>query len=212
MNWRQAYSALKRAMDIAGAIAGLILAAPIMGLAALAVWLDMGRPVVFRQRRLGLRERPFVLMKFRTMRESRNAEGKLDADAQRLTPVGAFLRRTSIDELPQLVNVLRGDMSLVGPRPLFVEYLEYYSDEERKRHSVRPGITGLAQVSGRNHLLWDERLALDVQYVDRLSLRLDLLILGKTVLRLLHRDDVIVIPGSVQGPLTQCRAPRSINN
>jgi len=176
-----------------------------MFLIGAGVLLANGRPVLFRQQRIGRDERPFVLLKFRTMRSAEAADGQPLPDVERLTRLGAFLRRTSLDELPQLINVLRGDMSLIGPRPLFVRYLPYYTLRERQRHQVRPGITGLAQVSGRNHLLWDERLELDVKYVENRSLRLDLSILWRTFGRLFSRGDVIVVPGLVQGPLDQVR-------
>ncbi|HEV7732142.1 MAG TPA: sugar transferase [Candidatus Binatia bacterium] len=165
----------KRCLDVAGAAVVLVLATPILLLAMLAVRLTMGAPVLFRQARVGQGDRVFTLRKLRTMRD-----GTGD-DAARLTTLGRVLRASSIDELPQLWNVLRGDMSLVGPRPLLPEYLGRYSAEQARRHAVRPGITGLAQVNGRNTLGWAERLALDVQYVDTRSIRLDLVILARTV-------------------------------
>jgi lipopolysaccharide/colanic/teichoic acid biosynthesis glycosyltransferase len=171
----------KRAGDILLATVLLILLAPLLALVSSLVWLRLGPPLLFRQRRAGLRGKPFTIVKFRTMTDARDASGKLRPDADRLTRLGRFLRRASIDELPQLWNVLRGDMSLVGPRPLFVEYLDRYTPEQLRRHDVRPGITGLAQVRGRNALLFSERLRHDVEYVDRHSLCLDCHILVMTV-------------------------------
>lgn len=139
------------------------------------------------------------------MTSERDSNGVLLPDARRLTPVGRFLRRTSLDELPQFWNVVAGKMSVVGPRPLFVDYLPYYTERERKRHEVRPGITGLAQVSGRNMLSWDERLELDVRYVERLSWRLDMWILLQTIVKVFRRSDVIETPSSLQGTLVACR-------
>jgi len=141
----------------------------------------LGSPVIFKQRRPGIHERPFTLYKFRTMRDARDAQGAPLPDARRLTRLGAFLRATSLDELPELANVLRGDMSLVGPRPLLMEYLPLYSPEQRRRHDVRPGVTGLAQVNGRNALTWREKFALDIEYVDHISVGLDLRILLLTI-------------------------------
>ncbi len=179
-----------RALDLAGASLGLLLGWPLLALSALAVRLTMGSPVLFRQVRVGRDERPFTLLKLRTMNEARDEQGRLLPGRQRLTRVGRVLRATSLDELPQLWNVLRGEMSLVGPRPLHVDYLPYYTPRERLRHQVRPGITGLAQVRGRNRLTWDERLELDAQYVERKSLALDLRLLLETVGKVLSRRDV----------------------
>jgi lipopolysaccharide/colanic/teichoic acid biosynthesis glycosyltransferase len=206
------YAAVKRAFDVIAAAIILVVMAPLLGGAALAIRIVMGAPVLFRQDRIGHKERTFTLLKFRTMRAAFGLDGKPLPDVQRLGRLGAFLRRMSIDELPQLINVVRGEMSLVGPRPLFVRYLRYYTDRERLRHSVRPGITGLAQVSGRNHLLWDERLELDVRYVESVSLMTDLKILTRTAQLLLSRGDVIVVPGLVQGPLDQYRTPRHLGD
>jgi sugar transferase EpsL len=173
--------ALKRVVDVVGASAALVLLSPLLAVVALLVRVRMGTPVLFRQERPGRDGRPFVMTKFRTMTDRRGADGELLPDAQRLTALGRWLRRTSIDELPELLNVVHGDMSLVGPRPLLVEYLPRYSAEQARRHEVRPGITGWAQVNGRNAVTWDEKFALDVWYVEHRSLRLDFEILGKTV-------------------------------
>lgn len=171
----------KRLFDLMLTIPALVLLAPLLGLLALLVRWRLGSPVLFRQERPGLGGRPFTLRKFRTMRDTRDAEGNLLPDEERLTPFGLWLRRTSLDELPELVNVLCGEMSLVGPRPLLVRYLSRYSPTQARRHEVRPGLTGWAQVNGRNALAWDDRLALDVWYVDHLSLGEDLKILCLTV-------------------------------
>lgn len=178
----------KRLLDVVGAGLALVLLAPVLAGLALAIWLSMGRPVFFRQERPGFQGRPFRILKFRTMRDVRDARGNLLPDGQRLTRLGAWLRRTSLDELPELWNVLRGDMSLVGPRPLLMRYLPYFRPRERLRFEVRPGITGLAQVSGRNCLGWDQRLELDARYVENLTLGQDLRILGRTILAVLRRE------------------------
>ena len=181
---------LKRAFDVAVSLAGLVLAAPLIGFAALLVLVAMGRPVLFRQVRPGRNGRPFTLCKFRTMSDETDSTGELLPDAERVTAVGRFLRRASLDELPQLWNVLRGDMSLVGPRPLLVEYLPLYSPEQARRHEVRPGVTGWAQVNGRNAQTWEERLRLDVWYVDHQSFLLDLRILWLTLVTVLRSEGV----------------------
>ena len=191
----QAY--LKRVFDIVVSAVALTVLAPVMGLIALAVWRTMGRPVLFRHVRPGLHGKPFVMYKFRTMRDLRDAEGNLLPDEARLTPFGRWLRTTSLDELPELVNVLRGEMSLVGPRPLLMEYLERYTPEQARRHEVKPGITGWAQIHGRNNLSWEERLRLDVWYVDHWSLWLDLKILWRTLWMVLRREGI-----SAQGHAT----------
>lgn len=199
----------KRVLDVAMSLVLLAVLSPVMALAAVAVLVSMGRPVFFKQTRIGFHEKPFLLIKFRTMTEERDERGQLLPESTRLTRVGRILRKTSIDELPQLWNVLRGDMSLVGPRPLFPEYLPYYTERERKRHLVRPGITGLAQVRGRNLLQWDQRLELDVQYVETRTLALDLKILFETVRQVLRCRDVVVVP-QPQGRLDRCRRRTSV--
>lgn len=177
-------------MDIAGAAAGLVIFSPILAAAAVAIRVSMGRPIFFRQARAGLRGRLFAIVKFRTMRPEAPGSRGTASDAERLTPLGRFLRATSIDELPTLWNVLRGDMSLVGPRPLLPEYLERYTPEQARRHEVKPGITGLAQVSGRNALSWEEKFRLDVAYVERRSFLLDVKILWLTAIRVLRREGI----------------------
>lgn len=178
---------LKRVIDVVVSSLGLLVTAPIMASTAVAVLAAHGRPVLFRQARPGKDGRIFELVKFRTMLQP---DATHVTDAERLTRFGRLLRSTSLDELPTLWNVLRGDMSLVGPRPLLVEYLERYSAEQARRHEVRPGITGLAQVSGRNGISWDKKLALDVEYVDRRSSLLDLRILIDTVMSVLSREGI----------------------
>lgn len=180
----------KRVLDVTLALLGLIVLSPVLAAVALAVRVTMGRPVLFRQVRPGLHGRPFALVKFRTMKDALAADGAPLPDARRLTPLGGFLRRTSLDELPELWNVLRGDMSLVGPRPLLMEYVPLYTPEQARRHEVRPGITGWAQVHGRNRSDWSERFRHDVWYVDHRTLWLDLKILVRTVLTVLRADDV----------------------
>ncbi len=181
---------VKTAVDRAAAAVGIVAVAPVLVGAAAAVRVTMGSPVFFRQKRPGRGERTFEIVKFRTMRDATDASGNLLSDAERLTPVGRWLRATSVDELPQLWNVLRGDLSLVGPRPLLVRYLPRYSPEQRRRHEVMPGITGWAQIHGRNAISWEEKFALDVWYVDHWSLALDARIVLETVGRVLRRTGV----------------------
>jgi lipopolysaccharide/colanic/teichoic acid biosynthesis glycosyltransferase len=181
---------VKRILDISGAVIGLILLSPLMAIVAWRVQRQMGRPVLFRQSRPGLYGRPFEMIKFRTMRDAIDARGRALPDADRLTPLGRFLRASSIDELPELWNVLKGEMSLVGPRPLLMEYLPLYSAQQARRHEVRPGVTGWAQVNGRNALSWDQKFALDVWYVDNGNLWLDLKILWLTIRKVIRRDGI----------------------
>ncbi len=180
----------KRALDLVVAGAALAVLAPAIAATALAVRRSMGAPVLFRQRRPGLRAEPFEVLKFRTMRDARDAAGRPLADEERLTALGRFLRATSLDELPQLWNVLRGDLSLVGPRPLLMQYLPRYTPEQARRHEVKPGITGWAQVNGRNAISWEEKFALDVWYVDHWSFWLDLRILALTALKVVRREGI----------------------
>ncbi|MDY3119840.1 sugar transferase [Porphyromonas somerae] len=197
---------IKRILDFTLALVMLVLLSPL--LIVVYSWLTIankGAGAIFTQDRPGKNERIFKLYKFKSMTDERDAEGNLLPDAQRLTNVGRFVRKTSLDELPQLWNVLKGDMSFIGPRPLLVRYLPFYTKEERKRHDVRPGITGLSQVNGRNHLPWDDRLEMDVQYVERLSFTLDINIFLKTIKNIISRKDIAVIPGSLGLPLDQER-------
>jgi sugar transferase EpsL len=180
-----AYDAQKRLLDVVVAGLGLVVLSPLLLAIAGAVWLRMGSPVLFRQARPGRDGEPFDVLKFRTMTDRRGPDGALLPDRDRLTGIGRILRKTSLDELPELLNVVRGDMSLVGPRPLLMEYLELYSPEQARRHDVRPGITGWAQVNGRNATTWDARFAHDLYYVEHRSMRLDLHILKRTVVQVL---------------------------
>lgn len=184
---------LKRLFDIIAAAAALLLLAPAMALIAWQISRRLGAPVFFRQDRPGLNGMPFKIIKFRTMRDAYDANGQSLPDAQRLTPFGNFLRRSSLDELPELWNVLKGEMSLVGPRPLLMEYLPLYSAEQYRRHAVRPGITGWAQINGRNALGWDEKFKLDVWYVDKQTLWLDMKILVLTVKTVLARNNISAV-------------------
>lgn len=179
----------KRLFDIALATTGLLVVSPLLLLVAVAVALFLGRPVFFVQQRPGLEGRPFELIKFRTMRDARDTQGRELPDAERMTRFGHLLRKSSLDELPELWNVVRGDMSLVGPRPLLMEYLPHYSAEQMRRHDVLPGITGWAQVKGRNRLSWEEKFALDTWYVDNRSLWLDVKILLMTLAAVLRTRD-----------------------
>jgi sugar transferase EpsL len=181
---------LKRALDLVGSAVALVLFAPLMLYIAWRVQKELGKPVLFRQVRPGLNGKPFVMYKFRTMTEERDAEGRLLPDEKRLTPFGRFLREYSLDELPEFFNVLRGEMSLVGPRPLLMEYLDRYTPEQARRHEVKPGITGWAQVNGRNALSWEEKFKLDVWYVDNWTIWLDLKILWLTLVKVLRREGI----------------------
>jgi lipopolysaccharide/colanic/teichoic acid biosynthesis glycosyltransferase len=185
----RSYLPLKRGLDLCGAVAALMLLSPVIAITALIVAVGLGRPVLFKQPRPGLSERVFTLYKFRTMTNVDVEAGRV-SDAQRMTKLGKFIRSTSLDELPSLFNVLRGEMSFVGPRPLLVEYLDRYSPEQARRHQVRPGITGLAQVHGRNNISWEEKFRLDVKYVDELSPLLDAQILTRTVLVVIQQKGV----------------------
>ena len=180
----------KRSLDLAGALVGLVVLAPLILVIALAIRVTMGGPVFFRQIRPGGEACPFTLLKFRTMNDSTDVRGELLPDAQRLTRFGTFLRRSSLDELPQLWNVLRGDMSLVGPRPLMMQYLERYTPEQARRHEVPPGITGWAQINGRNSVKWEDRFRLDLWYVEHRSFLLDLRILALTAWRVVKREGI----------------------
>jgi len=180
----------KRLLDLLITIPGIILVSPLLGLVALLVWLRLGPPVLFRQVRPGFRGEPITIYKFRTMTNSYDEDGELLPDSERLTRLGRFLRSLSLDELPELINVLRGEMSLVGPRPLLMQYLDRYTQEQARRHDVLPGITGWAQVNGRNVLTWEDKFRFDVWYVDNWSLGLDIKILFLTFWRVLQREGI----------------------
>ena len=181
---------IKRVIDIIGSLMGLILLSPVFIVTAILVYIKLGSPIFFVQERVGKDNKVFKMIKFRSMKNDKNKYGEYLSDEERLTPFGEKLRSLSIDELPELINVLKGDMSLVGPRPLLVDYLELYSDEQIRRHEMRPGITGLAQVNGRNSISWGERFKLDVSYVDTYNLFLDIKILFMTVYKVIKRDGI----------------------
>lgn len=186
----------KRFVDLILVGLALVVLAPLTCIIALLVRMKMGSPILFRQQRPGLHGKPFTIYKFRTMLDVRDEQGILLPDSKRLTAFGKLLRSTSLDELPELWNIIKGDLSLVGPRPLLMRYMPYYTELEQQRFLVRPGLTGLAQVSGRNNLTWDERLLMDVQYVQECSLLLDLRILVETVRKVLIREGIEVDPSS----------------
>jgi len=181
---------MKRIFDTLSALLGLIVISPILLVTAILVRIKLGSPILFRQQRPGLRAQPFYVYKFRTMTDQRGAEGQLLPDEVRLTPFGKMLRRLSLDELPQLFNVIKGDLSLVGPRPLLMQYLPLYSPEQARRHEVRPGITGWAQVNGRNAISWEDKFKLDIWYVDHQSFLLDLKILWMTFNKVFKREGI----------------------
>lgn len=181
---------LKRLFDFSVSLFGLILSAPILIIAYFLIATKLGKPVLFRQIRPGKNEVPFEIFKFRTMTDEKDSNGELLPDDQRMTKLGATIRKTSVDELPQLFNVLKGDLSLVGPRPLLMEYLPLYNEEQKKRHQVKPGITGWAQINGRNAITWEEKFKLDVWYVENQSFKLDMYILYKTVQNVLQKKDI----------------------
>lgn len=198
-------SLCKRLMDLILTVLGLVFVAPLLVLVACLLWAQHGWPIIFAQQRAGFVGKSFWLYKFRTMTNERDSEGKLLPDGQRLTPLGSVLRKTSIDELPELFNVIKGDMSLVGPRPLFLRYLPFYTKRELLRHTVKPGITGWAQIHGRNYLPWEKRLALDVWYVENRSLWLDLKILFRTISIVIKREGVSADPDEAETDLDQER-------
>lgn len=181
---------MKRLFDVLGATCGLVMLSPVLAVVAYMILREMGSPVLFRQTRPGIHGKSFEMIKFRTMRDGLDEEGKPLPDSDRITRLGSFLRSTSIDELPELWNVLRGDMSLVGPRPLLMEYLPLYSQAQARRHEVCPGVTGWAQVNGRNAISWDEKFALDIWYVDNQSLWLDLKIIWLTLRKVIKREGI----------------------
>lgn len=200
---------IKRALDFLLSLCGIIVLSPVLLILCILVRVKLGSPVLFRQERPGKNEKIFTLCKFRTMTDEKDENGKLLPDAVRLTKFGRFLRGTSLDELPELFNILKGDMSIIGPRPLLVSYLPYYSDREKLRHSVRPGLTGLAQVSGRNFIDWDRRLAKDVEYVEHLTFGMDVKVLWLTVKTVLgHTDEVAEDTNAVEGNFAEIRRKR----
>lgn len=183
---------IKRILDFVLSLVALIVLSPVLLIVAILVRVKLGSPVVFKQQRPGKNEKIFTLYKFRTMTDKKDENGNLLPDSERLTKFGKLLRSTSLDELPELINILKGDMAIVGPRPLLVEYLPYYTEEEKHRHDVRPGLTGLAQVNGRNSISWEEKFKYDVQYVKKITFLGDLKIILKTVKKTVKREDILV--------------------
>lgn len=201
---------IKRLLDMIISGLALVILSPVIVLLAILVRIKLGSPVIFKQERPGYQTRIFTLKKFRTMTDTKDANGNLLPDAERLTKFGRLLRRTSLDELPELWNIFCGDMSLIGPRPLLVSYLPYYTEREQLRHTVRPGLTGLAQVSGRNFLAWDKRLEKDVEYVENLSFFLDVKIFFTTIKKVFVREDVAEDTNVIEGNLAEIRKAGSI--
>ncbi|WP_319021381.1 sugar transferase [Pseudomonas sp. FME51] len=196
---------LKRIFDVVASATGLLLLSPVFAIVAWQVRRKLGSPIFFRQIRPGVDGKPFQMIKFRTMRDAVDANGNPLPDSERITPFGRFLRSTSLDELPEFWNVLKGDMSIVGPRPLLIEYLDYYTEEEQLRHSVRPGVTGLAQVTGRNATTWDQRLQYDVEYAKTHNLWMDIRIIFKTIKQVCKREGVVVVPSEIYQKLSDER-------
>ena len=181
---------IKRLLDFILSLLALIILSPVLLITALLVRIKLGSPVIFKQKRPGLNEKIFTLYKFRTMTDKKDDEGNLLPDSERLTKFGKILRSTSLDELPELINILKGDMSIVGPRPLLVEYLELYNEEQKHRHDVRPGLTGLAQVNGRNSISWEDKFKEDIKYIEKISLIGDIKIILKTVIKVFKREGI----------------------
>ena len=200
---------IKRILDILISLTFIVLFSWLYLILVILVRIKLGSPVLFCQERPGYNEKIFKLYKFRTMTDKRDEKGNLLPDSERLTKFGSMLRSTSLDELPEMFNILKGDMSLIGPRPLLVEYLPYYTEEESLRHSVRPGLTGLAQVSGRNYLAWNKRLARDVEYVNHISFIMDVRIIIKTIMVVFKKEDVSVDTNVVEGYLWDERQKRA---
>lgn len=200
---------IKRCLDFLLSLCAVIILSPILLLLCILVRVKLGSPIFFHQERPGRHEKVFTLCKFRTMTDERDENGELLPDSIRLTKFGKFLRATSLDELPELFNILKGDMSIIGPRPLLVSYLPYYTEREKQRHSVRPGLTGLAQVSGRNFIDWDRRMEKDVEYVENLTFAMDLKVLWMTVQTVLgHSEEVAEDTNAVEGNFAEIRRKR----
>ena len=183
---------IKRILDLILSLMALIVLMPLMIIIGILVRINLGSPIIFKQKRPGKNEKIFTLYKFRTMTDKRDIDGNLLPDEYRLTKFGKFLRSTSLDELPELINIIKGDMAIVGPRPLLVEYLPYYTEEEKHRHDVRPGLTGLAQVNGRNAISWEEKLKYDTEYIKKISFYSDLKIIFKTIKKTIKREDILM--------------------
>ena len=198
---------LKRLVDFTLSLLAIIVLSPVLIIVGILVRVKLGSPVVFKQKRPGLNEEIFIMYKFRTMTDEKDENGELFPDSVRLTRFGRLLRSTSLDELPELFNILKGDMSIVGPRPLLERYLPYYTETEKLRHSVRPGLSGLAQINGRNNLEWDSRLGLDIEYVNNSTFMLDFKIISKTLIKAVKRENVTVVD---QAPLKDLHLERSV--
>ena len=183
---------VKRPLDFMLSLIAIIILSPLLLIVAILVRIKLGKPVIFKQQRPGKNEKIFTLYKFRTMTDKKDENGNLLPDEQRLTKFGKALRSTSLDELPELINILKGDMAIVGPRPLLVEYLPYYTEEEKHRHDVRPGLTGLAQISGRNAIKWEEKFEYDIKYIKKISFYSDLKIIFKTIKKTIKREDILI--------------------
>lgn len=203
---------IKRLLDVLLSALAMVILSPVLLIVAVLVRINLGIPIVFKQPRPGKDERIFNLYKFRTMTDERDADGKLLPDEMRLTPFGKWLRSTSLDELPELWCILKGDMSIVGPRPLLVEYLPYFEEEERMRHSVRPGLTGLAQIRGRNDLTWEQKFTFDLEYVRNISFLTDIRIMWVTVKKVICRDGVHTNTQNIEGNLAEIRKERIEDN
>jgi len=201
---------VKRLMDFILSLLAIIILVPVFAVVALLVKIKLGSPVIFKQKRPGFKETIFTLYKFRTMTDKRDENGELLPDGMRLTKFGRKMRSSSLDELPELFNILKGDMAIVGPRPLLIQYLRSYTEVERQRHEVRPGLTGLAQISGRNFLMWDDRLAKDVEYVKRITFWGDLHIIIITAKKVLGGNDILIDTSEIEGNLTEIRMNKNI--
>lgn len=200
---------IKRILDVVLSLSAILVLSPVLLILYILVRVKLGSPVLFKQERPGKDEKIFTLCKFRTMTDEKDAAGNLLPDNVRLTKFGGFLRAASLDELPELFNILKGDMSIIGPRPLLISYLPYYTEREKKRHSIRPGLTGLAQVSGRNFIDWDKRLEKDIEYVEHLSFKMDVTVLKLTVQTVLgHQDEVAEDTNAVEGNFAKIRRQR----
>lgn len=203
---------IKRSLDFLIALIGIILFCWLYAIIALLIRINLGSPVIFRQKRPGKDQKIFSLYKFRTMTDDRDENGELLPDDYRLTKFGKFLRSTSLDEIPEVINILNGDMSIIGPRPLLVKYLPYYTKEEQKRHNVRPGISGLAQVNGRNSISWNDKFKYDIQYVKKITFLNDMKIILKTVIKTVKREDIKVGSEFTKGSFVEERKSRSSKN
>lgn len=208
----QIYKIFKRPLDFILALIAIIILSPFLLLVALLVRINLGSPVIFKQKRPGMNEQIFTLYKFRTMTDERNMNGELLPVSKRLTNFGRFLRSTSIDELPELFNIIKGDMSFIGPRPLVIEYLPYYTVQERIRHTVRPGLSGLAQINGRNIATWEQRFYYDIEYVNNITFLVDLKIIIKTISKVIKRSDIGVLGVDAPMDFDQYRQGELLNN